>query len=257
MTLPNVVVCGAPRSGTSMMANVLSDSGLATSDQLLSPSLSNPRGFFEDVRVNRLNDDLLCSLDRVDASAGLPRRLWWMAGFRSSTLPEVVLDRDVDDLLPPPPFVLKDPRFSMTLPAWKIHLLPFVAIVMVRPPAEVATSLASMIRREPEYFAPVASASPDDLRAMTSALWSATYRSVLEWADEATYFLTPSDVFDEAILVGLGTRLGRAIGASCVDSDLRRSEPMRGVSVDSNIRAAVLGRLALDRRRLLSPSSPQ
>ncbi len=92
-------------------------------------------------------------------------------------------------LVPPSPFVLKDPRFSYTLPAWRPVLPPVRVVVVVRHPSEVVTSVAAMARREPATF----SGFPPT-RAHLLAMWEAVYRSVLSWADDATLFVAHEDV---------------------------------------------------------------
>lgn len=52
------VVSGLPRSGTSLMMQMLHAGGLPTvSDGIRQPDDSNPRGYFEDERVKRLRSD--------------------------------------------------------------------------------------------------------------------------------------------------------------------------------------------------------
>lgn len=52
------VVSGLPRSGTSLMMQMLHAGGLPTvSDGVRQPDASNPRGYFEDERVKRLRSD--------------------------------------------------------------------------------------------------------------------------------------------------------------------------------------------------------
>ena len=52
------IVSGLPRSGTSLMMQVLSAGGMpVTSDHVRKPDESNPRGYFEDERVKRLQVD--------------------------------------------------------------------------------------------------------------------------------------------------------------------------------------------------------
>lgn len=53
-----IVVSGLPRSGTSMMMQMLAAAGVRVlADDARPPDADNPRGYFEDVRVKRLADD--------------------------------------------------------------------------------------------------------------------------------------------------------------------------------------------------------
>lgn len=53
------LVLGSGRSGTSLVAGMLDRAGYYTGDNYLVGRLANPRGFFEDSRVNSINDALL------------------------------------------------------------------------------------------------------------------------------------------------------------------------------------------------------
>jgi len=61
----SAVVVGSGRSGTSLVAGVLVDTGLHPGDRLIPPSGANPTGFHEDLDVNALNGPWLF----VDADA--------------------------------------------------------------------------------------------------------------------------------------------------------------------------------------------
>jgi hypothetical protein len=53
-----IVVSGLPRSGTSMLMNMLASGGLAlVTDQVRESDLDNPKGYFEDERVKDLGID--------------------------------------------------------------------------------------------------------------------------------------------------------------------------------------------------------
>lgn len=54
---PVIVVSGLPRSGTSMMMQILEAGGLQImTDQLRTPDLDNPKGYYEFERVKKLKD---------------------------------------------------------------------------------------------------------------------------------------------------------------------------------------------------------
>ncbi|MGH8547109.1 MAG: sulfotransferase domain-containing protein [Methylococcales bacterium] len=54
-----IVVSGLPRSGTSMLMNMLASGGLAlVTDQVRESDLDNPKGYFEDERIKNLENDL-------------------------------------------------------------------------------------------------------------------------------------------------------------------------------------------------------
>ena len=79
----DVLVVGAPRSGTSLVGQLLAGVGFQFGRQLLPATEANPHGFYEDMEVTELSDELLAphlrgELSRPDASG----RLAWLAILR-------------------------------------------------------------------------------------------------------------------------------------------------------------------------------
>jgi len=204
-----------------MLAGLFVDAGHHPGRRLIPPTPSNPAGFFEDLDVNRANDDLLEAVaDRpVAGTQPPPRRLRWIGAY-----PEPVADAgsvDVGPLVPPRPFVLKDPRLCYTLPAWRHVLGEPLVVVIVRRPDEVAASVAAMRDREPETFAGF-----DVTAAHLRAMWVAMYEAVLAWSDAPgapdVVFVDCDDVRSGTALARLGSRAGVALGATSVRPDLHR-----------------------------------
>lgn len=144
-------ITGCHRSGTSLMASIVSDvltdrrtdaplESLAQRSDL-EPTLDNPKGFFESLSVRSFNEKLLelagCTWDRppvlgIDWTEALPLSSYEAARveFRQMGLDRFWVD--------------KDPRLSLTYRAW-IHVFlrrPPLA-VLIREPLEVAVSLHS------------------------------------------------------------------------------------------------------------------
>jgi len=227
----DVVVVGAPRSGTSMLAGLFVDAGHHAGRRLIPPTPSNPAGFHEDLDVNQANDDLLEPLaDRpVPGTEAPPRRLRWIGAY-----PEPVRDPgDVDlaALVPPAPFVLKDPRLCYTLPAWRGVLGDAAVVVIVRHPEEVAASVTAMRDREPETFAGF-----DATAAHLRAMWVAMYEAVLSWADEPgtpeVTWVACDEVRDGTALDRLGRLAGVRLGTGSVRADLHRERRAGGTDGD-------------------------
>ena len=203
------------------MAQVLVDAGFRIGNDLIAGSESNPRGFFEDVVVNRRNDELLESATTLGGTIRLPRSLWWLGAF--SPLTDVTsADGRFLERVPPVPFVMKDPRFSYTYPAWEPLLGRHRVVVMVRPIAEVTASLAAMARRDPAQFAGH-SITVDSVARM----WFAVYDSIAEWADDRVVFVADSTLRDRSVLESLSSCLGVTLTAPNIDAALRRSRPDR------------------------------
>jgi hypothetical protein len=138
--------------------------------------------------------------------------------------------RDVapcQELVPAAPFVMKDPRFVYTGPAWMdawtaASSAPLV-VVLVRPVEEVARSLASMAARQPDHFAAVPSC-PAVFTARVRSMWEAMYRSVLTWVDDDAVFVSAHDVRTGTALAGLGRMTGMPLVGSTIDPTLHHHD---------------------------------
>lgn len=240
MTARDVVVVGAPRSGTSMLAGLFVDAGHHAGRRLIPPTPSNPAGFFEDLDVNAANDDLLDAVsDRpVPGTVAPPRTLRWLGAYEGPVSDPS--DADLARLVPSRPYVLKDPRFCYTLPAWRGVVGDAAVVVIVRHPDEVVSSVLSMQEREPETFAGF-----DVTVAHLRAMWAAMYHAVLEWCDVPdapdVAFVACDDVRSGAALDRLGRLTGSQLGDGTVRPGLHRERQL-AASVDhaSGDAAAVL-----------------
>jgi len=247
MRVRDVVVVGAPRSGTSMLAGLFADAGHHAGRRLIPPTPSNPAGFFEDLDVNRANDDLLEAVaDRpVPGTQAPPGRLRWIGAYPGPVRTAGGLD--LAALVPPAPYVLKDPRLCYTLPAWRDVLGDPAVVVIVRHPDEVVASVGAMRDREPETFAGF-----DVTDAHLRAMWVAMHEAVLAWCDEPggpeVAFVACDDVRSGEALARLGTLVGVELGDGTVRPDLHR-ERVRDVGVTADDAAARLWKRLEDRCR--------
>lgn len=225
--MSDVVVVGAPRSGTSMLAGLFVDAGHRAGRHLIPPGPSNPAGFHEDLDVNAANDDLLAPLGRDPwpGTTAPPRHLQWLGAYRAWVGEDGPADA-LGALVPPPPFVLKDPRFCYSLPAWRPVLREVVVVVIVRHPVEVAASVRAMVEREPETFAGF-----DVTDAHLDAMWTAMHRAVLGWCDTHSpgpvVFVDCDDVRSGSALPRLRERTGVDLADRTVRAGLHRERPER------------------------------
>ena len=139
-----IVVLGMHRSGTSLVTKSLEILGVDLGASLLPPAADNPKGFFEDSDINRLNIDMLNAI-------GLD---WDSTRFVTKTDVEALFDQGFFDraaallhgkLSQGSIFGFKDPRASKLLPFWqKVVLTEKIQtkyIVVIRNPISVAKSL--------------------------------------------------------------------------------------------------------------------
>ncbi len=227
-----------------MVAGLFAQAGYATGDQLVPASSSNPLGFFEDIRINRLNDSLLAP--HLPVGPGRPgRRHAWLAAPALSARPEADAEQHAQMAAwagAAGPWCLKDPRWCFTLPAWQDVLPPSLRRVLVfRHPGAVVDSLLAMAARQPDYFAGLQVTPELGYRS-----WVAAYTHVLTWSLPVGRWLV---VDDDALVSGgdLGP-LCRFTGADLrpdgVRSDLRRSSVRADVPRTAERLHARLQRLA-------------
>lgn len=135
------IVLGMHRSGTSMITRLLNMMGATVGDteDLGRPAKDNEKGFWERWEVAHLNNRLLAAaggawddVHDIDFERVSGREKEQI----EKHVAEIVFKLDVQR-----PWVLKDPRFSLTLPWWQPHLESPVYIFAIRHPLEVARSL--------------------------------------------------------------------------------------------------------------------
>jgi Sulfotransferase family len=157
----NLIILGSGRSGTSLTAGALRDSGYFMGENLYEPTASNPKGYFEDVEINSINERILSSvlpwrpkglLGKLPFFRGrLGESQMWMARVpieKTLVCPDEVT-REIRTLTARQPFCFKDPRFSYTLPCWRPFLKDTRFVVVFRDPGDTAESIAKECRERP------------------------------------------------------------------------------------------------------------
>ncbi len=135
-----IIVLGMHRSGTSLTTRLINIMGayFGPESSVGEITINNPKGFWERPEVFKLNEALLASkgcswsdLARWKASeaAKIPDNI-------RSAIAKIALGLDAFR-----PWVLKDPRLCLTLPAWRPHLEVPIAVIVHRAPEEIALSL--------------------------------------------------------------------------------------------------------------------
>lgn len=243
-----------------MVAGVLAKSGYFMGDRLYPARESNPKGFFEDREINRINEALLAQVS--------PRRppllgRWffrdrpvsgqrWLAriplGVPVTSTPEII-DR-IQRVTSKEPFCFKDPRFSYTLSAWRAFLKNVGFICVFRDPASTAQSILKECKDSPVLH----SLAIDFSQALET--WTLMYQHILDVHRHKGDWLF---LHYNQVLTGEGIdRLEQLTGAkadrSFPDATLRRSVSERPAPASAQ---TVYGQLCeLARYAPLSSSSP-
>jgi len=154
----NCLILGFGRSGTSLMGGLLYHSGYFLGNHLHPARETNPKGFFEDVVINRINEQILDGFDYNKLNSDYPvfnkpyspysprRGHRWLTLIKPGTSiacnDDTILDQVRKAIALKQPFAYKDPRFSYTLPVWQQFLPEDTRFIcMFRNPASVIRSV--------------------------------------------------------------------------------------------------------------------
>lgn len=144
-----ICVAGMPRSGTSLVTQLLHRCGLSLGppEQLMPASINNSDGFWENLRFVRLNERLLA------ASGGT----WFAPPATLRPTPKITAEAKsiVAQFEGEEPWLWKDPRNALTLSFWKTLLPSMKVLVCVRHPAETAASLVASTLIPRTFYWPV------------------------------------------------------------------------------------------------------
>lgn len=142
--MTRICVAGMHRSGTSLIAGALQLAGvdLGPEEQLMSPKGDNPKGFFENLDVVQVNDDLLAQLggswqDPAPVADGW--HLWEDVQIYRQRIRELVEQQfgDAEHA------AWKDPRISLLLPVWVPDAGVGEVVLVLRDPRQVVRSVTA------------------------------------------------------------------------------------------------------------------
>lgn len=174
-----VCIAGMHRSGTSMVAKLLHESGLylGPESDLIPPGPGNPEGFWENRRFVQINSRILKELrGGWDYPPPIPEE--W-SGERLDEL-RVKAEAVLADFADREPWGWKDPRNCLTLPFWQQMLDSTRVVLVVRNPLETAESL-----RKRNGFS----------YALGLALWHTYYQRVCNVTARSERIATHYDVY--------------------------------------------------------------
>jgi hypothetical protein len=245
----NCFMLGSGRSGTSMLAGLLHQAGYFMGDKLHKPLESNPKGFFEWMIINQINEQILAGYARENligklfkmflkkgtVHAPIGRNQKWLLSLPKDVdvqnyTPQV--ETQIKEVLAKEPFGYKDPRFSYTLPVWKKFLKPDTVFICVfREPDVTVNSILKECRTR-EYLG-----SLYINRRMAYGVWFNIYSHILfKHAKhfENFIFVHYDQVYHGTALPMLSRMLGVPLKKDFVDEDLKRTVP--GGSVPGKVK---------------------
>ena len=231
------MILGSGRSGTSMLAGILHQAGYFLGDKLYPGRESNPKGFFEWGRINRINEDILAAYHKRDVCTWFYEKILkrhtvfspgksqhWLLALPDKTAvsnhdPAIV--KQIGQVLKREPFCYKDPRFCYTLPVWKPYLKPDTAFICVfRQPGITVESILKECRTQ-DYL--------KDLRIDRRSayrVWCRLHARLLEQYEaggDNFFFVHYDQVYDGSAIGPLSRFLGVKLDAGFVDRALKRT----------------------------------
>lgn len=224
----NCLILGCGRSGTSMLAGSLAQAGYYMGGKLYKARNANPKGFFESLPINAINERLLKPI-APSRSTRMFMRIWrarfpserWLAELPVGTAPPGPtprIERRISRHIQQRPFAFKDPRFCYTLPAWR-PLLPLdtAFLCIFREPGRTVTSILRECRA---LYPDIPLTEQDAYR-----VWSAMYGHVLEHhRHEGDWlFLHYDQMLDGSAHPRIEAHLGTRIDRRFPDATLKRA----------------------------------
>ncbi|MGF1523657.1 MAG: hypothetical protein ACFBSF_15175 [Leptolyngbyaceae cyanobacterium] len=206
--MKNVIILGSVRSGTSMLTATFRETEAYFGEDIMSPTVSNPYGYYECHKINRLNNQIIRKIIYRKAQFPLDRisRYFRPRIYRDKRCLMLAAPRHVPDIslsnklinemrsiTSHSPLCLKDPRFSVTLPFWQ-PFLPQNTCFLVAFRAPFRT-VDSMLRNAREIYDPPL---PLD-ESWGLRLWYRNYRRLLyQFSNPENWFF----VHDELMFSG-------------------------------------------------------
>lgn len=214
----SVLVLGCGRSGTSLLTSmIIKNYEFIGKNPMLIVNETNPRGFFEDIDVNTLNDKIL-----EESGVDLPVKnlsIGYKAGWISKSNKSITWKASgeslekIRGLTLNKTFCFKDPRFSYTFPIWRNIVNKNTKYVVVfRHPSKTAIG---MIKQE---SAKIVGLSFED----ALEVWFEMYSNILKYVDKNFLFIHYEDLINKKI-DRLGSFLEIEVDISVVDINLNRS----------------------------------
>ena len=239
--MKNCLILGSGRSGTSMVAGTLAQSGYFMGDQLIPARDGNPKGFFEDATVNRINEEILAQV--------LPKRprffgryffkyrpLYgqrWLAKvpIKTTINSGKYLTNQIDILTKNEPFCFKDPRLCYTLPVWKPYLKNVVFICVFRDPISTVNSIIKEVKyeRHLQHF------NISSRQALE--IWTLMYQHILQahHSEGEWLFLHYNQVLSGNGLEKLASVTGASVDYSFPEKSLQRSQSNHSIPKNAEI----------------------
>ena len=223
--MKNCIILGSARSGTSMVAGVLSKSNYFMGKNLIGPNRFNPKGNLESIDINELNNSIIhVSLTESRIPKDLPRYAAWLyeLPLEMRITSPTPFDDQIASLTKQEPYCFKDPRFSYALPAWQPYVNDAIYICVFREPDKTIDSIVKAAK----YYHDV-----EFSEERASNVWIQMYNHILESHKdtEELLFLHFNQVIAGDGIEKLREMTGADVDKSFPDAMLSKSASMENV----------------------------
>lgn len=186
--MKNCIILGSGRSGTSLAAGLFSECGYYMGNNPIKADSANPKGYFEDIGVNAINEDILrpyapfrpkgCIGNIFFSSNTVYWQRWLLKlPIKTEIKSNPLMIKRINKILQNSPYCFKDPRFSYTLPVWYPYLNHDTFFLTVfRHPLKTAQSLIKEAQRDSSIRGIKLTFSPKD----ALVLWDLMYQHILK-----------------------------------------------------------------------------
>lgn len=229
--MKNILILGSGRSGTSMLAGLFARSGYFMGDDLIPPRDTNPKGFFEEAKINQLNEDIIQFLLQNNyAQQTFIQKKWnnrlrngqnWLARTRRINYHVTMsaFHTRIQRWTAVENYCYKDPRFSYTLPFWQPFLRNEIKLCVFRSPTTTALSIVKEVETA-DYLKNL-----DITYRKAIDIWKSIYKNILSISknDENWYFIHYNQILENNLPFDLEIITGAPIDYTFPEKSLNRT----------------------------------
>lgn len=231
----NIIIIGSSRSGTSLAASLFSKH-YYQGEELLPPTISNPKGYYEDRNINLLNNKIIYQVLKWSILNRLRKRLSFTFNSDPRAYPMAaplwigkknVINNEIKSRIKSftekNPFCYKDPRFNVTLPFWAPFLPKDIGLICVF--RDSYRTADSQLRNAREVYSPPI---PITLKECNVS-WYRNYKRILytysnKWE---CLFIHYDMIITQKAIPAIENFAGVKVDTSKIDKKMSRSKPKK------------------------------
>jgi hypothetical protein len=239
--MKNCLILGSGRSGTSMLGGILHNAGYFMGERLHKPRESNPKGFFEWYKINKINETILAENIRNSFTAILMKKVFkkntvknpgenqrWLLSLPLETdvdNSDILVENEIKDVIKREPFCYKDPRFSYTLPVWKKFLKPGTGFICIFREPDITVNSILKECRSRKYLRNLYITRRKAYEVWMNVYSHILFKHAIGKNPGDFIFVHYNQVYDGSAIPSLSNFLGAKLEFDFVDKNLKRTIP--------------------------------